>query len=102
MANAFRITGHVPLTLGTTPKQIELGSNFQNGVYVICPTANAGSVYIGDSNVGSNYPPVPKSDTFADALFIPSSMLSAGNQTQHAPVWLVASTTGQTVYFYPG
>lgn len=102
MPNAFRITGHCSLSVGTTPKKIELGQNFPNGVYVICPTANAGSVYIGDGSVSSSYPPVPKSDTFADALFIPASMVNAGNQTQHSPVYLLGSQAGQIVYFYPG
>jgi hypothetical protein len=71
-------------------------------VYIICPTANTGSVYIGDGSVSSSYPPIPKSDTFADALFIPASVLNNSNQTQHSPVFLVGSGAGQNVFCYPG
>lgn len=96
------IRGHTTIQVSTTPVQITLGSNFVNGVYIICPTANTGSVYVGDGSVSSSYPPVPKSDTFADALFIPASVLNNGNPTQHTPVFLVGSGSGQNVFCYPG
>jgi len=92
------ISSHMTLTIGATATAVTLDPiKFTKGFYLICPTANSGSVYLGDSAVDNTYPTVPKSDSFTDSLLVTASSLSQGYQ-----LYLRGSGSGQLVYVYPG